>query len=171
MADVCRNCSADLGANALVSAEQRHVPVSRPAGDDLNKTSIVEVAEAGGNITVESPEVFQRLREKAMPEARRFCEVGFAGLDEESLVFTSCDDLAVQVIREFRDEDGVGQLLQQHWRKIEIAMKADVIAFKTPQNPQQREVRFSRSLVKPFHAVRPGAMVDDVRQMSVQCEG
>ena len=39
-------------------------------------------------------EVFEGLGEEAVPEAGGLGEVGFAGLDEEGLVFAGGDDLA-----------------------------------------------------------------------------
>ena len=39
------------------------------------------------------------------------------------------------------------------------------------EDAEEREVGFGGGLVEPLHAVRPGAVVDDVGQMGVQGEG
>ena len=70
VADVGGDGGADLRADALVGAEQRHVAVGGAAGDDVDQADVVEVAEAVDDVPVEVVEVFERLREEAVPEAR-----------------------------------------------------------------------------------------------------
>ena len=48
-----RDGGANLSANALVSAEQRHVPVGGSAGDDVDEAGVVEVAEGADDVAVE----------------------------------------------------------------------------------------------------------------------
>ena len=116
-------------------------------------------------------EVFEGLREEAMPEARGLGKVGFAGLDEEGLVFAGGDDLAVEVVGKFGDEDRVRELLEQDGREIKIAVEADLVALEIFQHAKERKIGFGGCFVEPLHAVRPGAVVDDIGQMRVQGEG
>ena len=53
VADVGVDGGANLGADALVGAEQRHVAVGGAAGDDVDEAGVVEVAEAGNDVAVE----------------------------------------------------------------------------------------------------------------------
>ena len=106
-----------------------------------------------------------------MPEAGGLGEVGFAGLDEEGLVFAGGDDFAVEVVGELGDEDGVGELLEQDGREIEVAVEADVVALEVFEHAEEREIGFGGGFVEPLHAVGPGAVIDDVGQMRVQGEG
>ena len=50
-------------------------------------------------------------------------------------------------------------------------MEADVVALKIFQHAQQRQIGLGRGFVQPLHAMRPGAVVDDVRKMRVQGKG
>ena len=113
---------ADLGADAFVGAEQRHVAVGGAAGDDLDEAGVVEVAEAGDDVAVEGVEVVERVGEEAVPEAGGLGVVGFAGLDEEGFVFAGGDDLAREVVGELGDEDGVGELLEEDGGEVEVAV-------------------------------------------------
>ena len=106
-----------------------------------------------------------------MPEAGGLGEVVVAGLDEEGLVLARGDDLAGEVVGELGDEDGVGELLEQDGGEIEVAVEADAVALEVAEHAEQREVGFGGGFVQPLHAVRPGAVVDDVGQMRVQGEG
>ena len=171
VADVGVDGGADLGADGLVGAEEGHVAVGGSAGDDLDEADVVEVAEAVDDVAVEGVEVFEGLREEAVPEAGGLGEVGFAGLDEEGLVFARGDDLAREVVGELGDEDGVGELLEQDGGEIEVAVEADVVALEVFEHAEEREVGFGGGFVEPLHAVRPGAVIDDIGQMRVQGEG
>ena len=50
---------------------------------------------------------------KGVPEAGGLGVVSFAGLGEESLVLARGDDFAGDIVWEFGDEDGVGELLHE----------------------------------------------------------
>ncbi len=171
VADVGVDGGADLGADGFVGAEERHVAVGGSAGDDVDEADVVEVAEAGDDVVVEVIEVFEGLREEAVPEAGGLGEVSFAGLDEEGLVFAGGDDLAVEVVGELGDEDGVGELLEKDGREIEVAVEADAVALEVFEDAEEREIGFGGGFVEPLHAVRPGAVIDDVGQVRVQGEG
>jgi len=161
----------DLGAKAFVGAEQRHVAVSCAAGDDLDQTEVVEVAEAGDDVAVEVVELVEGFGEEALPEARGFGEVIFAGAFEEGFVFAGGVDLALDVARELGEEDGVGELLEEDGREIEVAVEGDAIAFEVAEDAEEREIGFCGGFEEPLHAVGPGAVVDDVGKMGVQGEG
>ncbi len=96
VADVGVDGGADLGADRLVGAEERHVAVGGSAGDDLDEADVVEVPKPFDDVAVEVVEVFESLGEEAMPEAGGLGEVGFAGLDEEGFVFAGGNDLAIE---------------------------------------------------------------------------
>jgi hypothetical protein len=106
-----------------------------------------------------------------MPEAGGLGEVSFAGLDEEGLVFAGGDDLAGQVVGKLRNEDRVGELFEEDRGEIEVAVEADVVALEVFEDAEKREVGLGSGLVEPLHAVGPGTVIDDVRQVCVQGEG
>jgi len=81
--------------------------VGGAAGDDVDEADVVEVAEAFDDVSIEVPEVFEGLREEALPEAGALGQVSFAGLDEVGLVFAGSDDLAGEVVGKLGDEDRV----------------------------------------------------------------
>ena len=58
-------------------------------------------------------------------------------------------------------------MLKQDRGEIEIAMEWHLIALEIAEDAQEREVGFSSGLMKPLHAVRPGAVVDHERQVRV----
>jgi len=171
VADVGVDGGADLGTDTLVGAEERHVTVGCAAGDDVDEADVVEVTEAGDDVAVEVIEVFEGLREEAVPEAGGLGEVSFAGLDEEGLVFAGGDYFAIEIVGELCDEDGVRELLEEDGREVEIAVEADLIAFEIFEDAEKREIGFSGGFVEPLHTVRPGAVIDDVGQMRMQGEG
>ena len=94
MADVGVDGGADLGADALVGAEEGHVAVGGAAGDDVDEAGVVEVAEGGDDVAIEVIEVVERLREETLPEAGGLGEMVVAGLEEEGFVFAGGYDLA-----------------------------------------------------------------------------
>src|SRR5271163_3038836 len=61
VADVGVDRGVDLGANALVGAEERHVAVGGSAGDDVDEAGVVEVTEGRDEIAVEAVEVVEGL--------------------------------------------------------------------------------------------------------------
>ena len=171
MADMGRDGGANLGADALVGAEQRQVAVGGGAGDDLDQSGVVEAAEAADDVAVEGVEVIERGGEEAAPEAGSFGEVSVAGLDEEGLVLARGDDFAGKVFGEFGEEVGVGELFEQDGREVDVEVCGDAVALEVGEDAKQREVGLCGGFVQPLDAVRPGAVVDDVRQMRVQGEG
>ena len=134
MADVSGDSSADLRADALVGAQQRHVSVGRGASDDLDQAGVVEVAEAPNDVAAERVEVFERGGEEAAPEARGLGQVHVAGLDEESLVLARGDDLAGQVFGKFGEEERVGELLQQDGRQVDVEVRGHPVALQVAQH-------------------------------------
>ena len=52
-----------------------------------------------------------------------------------------------------------------------IAIQADAIRLQSAEDAQERQVGLGGGFVQPLHAVRPCAVIDDIGQMSVQCEG
>src|ERR1019366_3820978 len=104
---------AHLCSYALIGAQQRHISVSRAAGDDLDQAGVVEVPEALDDVSPKRVEVGKRSREEAAPEAGGLGQVSIAGLDEVSLILARGDDLASEVLGELGDEERVRQLLQQ----------------------------------------------------------
>ena len=76
-----------------------------------------------------------------------------------------------EVVGELGDEDGVRELLEQDGREIEVAVEADAVALEIVEHAEEGEIGLGGGFVQPLHAVRPGAVVDDVRQMRVQGEG
>jgi len=134
--DVGRDRGTDLSADALVGAQQRHVAVGRAGGKDLDHARFLKAAEAGDDLAIEGAEVVQGRGKKAMPEARGLCEVGFPCLDEEGFVFARGDDLAREVLGEFGDEGGVGELLQQDGRKVDVEVRGDAVALQVGEHAQ-----------------------------------
>ena len=65
----------------------------------------------------------------------------------------------------------MGELFEQDGGEVEVAVEADAVALEVGEDAEQREIGFGGGFEEPLHAVGPGAVVDDVRQMSVQGEG
>ncbi len=161
---------ADLGANALVRAQQRHIPVSSTAGDDLDQAGVVEVAKAFDDVAAEGVEVVEGVGEVLVPEAGELGVVELADGEEVGLVFAGGEDLALEVAGEVGFEDGVSELLEDG-REIEAAVEGDAVALEIAEDLEQREVGFGGGFMEPFDAMRPGAVVDDPREMGVEREG
>ena len=125
---------ANLGADALVCAQQRHVAVRGAAGDDLNQTLVVEVAESLNNIAAERVEVAQGVREELVPEAGGLGEVGLARGGEVGIVLAGGDDLALHVAWELSLEDRMGKLLQQDGRDVQVAVQANAVGFQAAKD-------------------------------------
>lgn len=170
MADVGGNCDPDLGAYALIGAQQGQVAVGGGAGDEMDEAGLVEVPERGDDVPVERLEVTEGFGEEAIPKASELCVVQFARLREEGLVFLRSDDLALQVAGKFREEDRVRELFEENRGEIEIAVETDPVALQIAQDAEEWEVGLGGRFVKPFHAMWPGAMVYDVGQMRMQGE-
>ena len=165
------DADANLGADAFVSAEEGEIAVGGGAGDEADEADFVEVAETGDDAAAEGVPVSEGFGEEAVPEAGDLGVVGFAGLDEEGLVFSGGGDLAVEVVGELGEEDGVGELLEEDGGEVEVAVEADAVALEIAEHAEEREVGFGGGLVEPLHAVRPGAVVDHVGEVGVEGEG
>ena len=162
---------ADLGANALVCAEQWHVAVGGAAGDDLDEAGVVEVAKAFDDVAVEGIEVVEGVGEVFLPEAGELGVVEFADGEEVGFVFAGGEDFALEVAGEVGLEDGVGELLEEDGREIEAAVEGDAVALEIAEDAEERKVGFGRGFVEPLDAVGPGAVVHDPREMGVESEG
>jgi hypothetical protein len=64
----------------------------------------------------------------------------------------------------------MGELLQKNRGDIQIAVKSDTIFVEAVEDAEEREIGFGGGLVKPLRAMGPRAVIDDVRQVSVQSE-
>ena len=93
------------------------------------------------------------------------------GLDEEGFILACGDNLSLQVLRELRDKRRMRKLLEQDRGEIQIALKSYPVPFQMAENSKQRKVGFGGGFVEPLHSVRPGSMMNDVRQMSMQRKG
>ena len=171
MANMSVNGGADLGADALIGAQEWHISVRGSAGNDVDQTNVVEVAETGDDVSVEMIEVVESLREETLPIAGSFGKVDVPRLKEEGLVLARGYDFAREVVGELCNEDGVRELFEKYRREIEIAVEADVVAFQAFKNAEEWQVGFSSGFVQPFHPMRPCAMVDHVGEMGVKSEG
>ncbi len=154
---------ANLCANALVGAQQRHVAVGGGAGDDLDQAGVVEVAKAFDDVAAEGSEIVEGGGEEAAPEAGGLGEVEVAGLDEVGLVFPRGDDLASEIFGELGDEVGMAELLEQNRREVDDEVGGDSVSLEVGEDAEQRKVGLCGGLVQPLDAVRPRAVVDDVR--------
>ena len=163
--------SADLGAYTFVGSQQRHKAVSCAAGNDLDQTDIVEMPEAGDDIAIESAKVFESLGKKTVPETRRLGEMGLPGLDEKGFILSCSDNFSLEIFRKLGDKGRMRKLLEQDRREIQIALKPYPVPFQMAQNSKQRKISFGCGFVEPLHSVRPGSMMNDVRQMSMQRKG
>ena len=171
MALVGGDGGADLGADALVGAEQGQVAVGGAAGDDVDEAKVVEVAEAFDDVAVEGFEVVEGVGEVLVPETGELGVVELADGEEVGFVFAGGDDLALDVVGEVSLEDGVGELLEKDGGEVQIAMQSDSVALEIGEDSEKREVGFSGCLVEPLDAMGPGSVIDDVGEMSVEGEG
>ncbi len=162
---------ADLGANALVGAEERHVAVGGAAGDDLDQAGIVEVAKAFDDVAVEGLEVGEGVGEIFLPEAGELGVVEFADGEEVGFIFAGGEDLALEIAGEVGLEDGVGKLLEEDGGEIEAAVEGDAVALKIAEDAEERKVGFGGGFVEPLNAMRPGAVIDDPGQVGMEGEG
>jgi hypothetical protein len=168
VANVGGDGGADLGADALVGAEQRHVAVGGAAGEDLDHAGVVEVTEAADDVSTDGVEVVERGGEEAAPHARGLGEVHVSGLDEVGFVLAGGDYFAREIAGKFGEEEWVGELLHQDGREIDIEVGGNAVALQAGEHAQQGEIGFGRDLVQPLNAMGPGAVVDDVGQVGVE---
>ena len=162
---------ADLRADALVGAEERHVAVGGCAGDDLYEALVVEVAEAFDDVAIEGLEVREGLGEIGVPIAGELGVVGFAHGGEVGLVFAGGDDFSLDVFGELGFEDGVSELLEEDGGEVQVAAESDAVALEIAEDAEEREIGFGGGFMQPLDAMRPGSVVDDVGKMGVQGEG
>src|SRR4029077_1556079 len=109
-----------LRADGGVSAKQREISMRGRAGENFDGADVIEVAEATDDVAAEVVEVAQHLFEECLPVLCNISQVSVADGGELLLVLTGGGDLALNVLGEFVLEDGMGQLLQQDRRKIDV---------------------------------------------------
>jgi hypothetical protein len=129
------------------------------------------VAEAGDDVVAEFFEVVEGLREESVPETSRLSILDLAALNKKGLVFAGCNDLSGDIFWKFGDEDGVGKLLEQDGREIQVAVETNSVSLQVCEEAKKREVGLCGGFVEPLHSMRPGPMIDDVGEMGVQGEG
>jgi len=137
VADVSGDSGAYLGPDALIGAEQWHVAMSGAAGDDINQSDIVEMAKARDDVLVEDVEILQSLGEEALPEAGGLGKMVIACLKKIGLVFSGCNNLAIEILGKLRDEDGMAKLLEQDRRKAKVTVEADIVALQVFEDAEQ----------------------------------
>ena len=91
-------------------------------------------------------------------------------MGEEGFVLASGDNLTAEILGEFSDEDRMRELLEKYGREIKVAVKTDPISLEVPKNAEQRQIGLGDSFVEPLHAMRPGAVIDHVRQVGMERE-
>src|SRR6266516_153331 len=79
-------------------------------------------------------------------------------------------EAALHVGLELAHERGMGELIREHRRDAECDRRRDVLALERLQRFDQGEIAVQRSLAQPYAAVRPAAVVQDVRKVTVQRE-
>ncbi len=112
-----------------------------------------------------------RLREEPLPKLRDAGLVDFALRDELLLVFLRGLDLLLQILRELFLERWVRELLQQHWRKIDVRLQSGACLFQIREHAQHREIGLRSGFMQPIEPVRPRAVMHHVRQMGMQRKG
>ena len=103
----------------------------------------------------------KNLCQKRAVSARWFSPV----LEEKGFILACGDDLALEVFRKLGFEDRVGKLFEEDGGKVQVAMQRDAVAFETGEHAQEWKVGFCSGFMQPLHAMRPGAVVHDVRQV------
>jgi len=142
----------------------------RTAGDKFDQARIVEVAEAFDDVPVQSEEVLQGLLEEMAPVLCGAREVLVATVPEIGFVFVGGLNLALQILRKFRLEYRVRQLLEQHRREINVGFEGQPVTLEISENPQQRQISLGCGFEQPFQTVGPGTVVHDPWQMRMQRE-
>src|SRR2546428_2369411 len=79
-------------------------------------------------------------------------------------------EAALHVGLELAHERRMGQLIRKHRRDAERDWCSDVLALERLQRFDQGEIAVQRSLAQPHAAVRPAAVVQYVREVTVQRE-
>src|SRR5487761_1080438 len=124
----------------------------RGAGDDVDQPCIGGVPKSSNEVFVERLKMVQRLLKKSAPVPGGLRQVSLVVLVEVGLVFNCGNNFAFEVLRKFRPENRVRQLLQQNWRDVQIGFERDSVTLQIPQHAQQRQIGFSSGFMQPFQA-------------------
>src|SRR5205823_1557960 len=115
--------------------------------DDLEATLLLEPAKGGDEICVDSPEQLPQTGEPRPPVVYEWHERPIAGRLQRRGRFVAGGQPLREERLQFAGEGGARKLVRQH-----------------------RQVGVQRGLAQPVAAVGPAAVIEDVRQMTVEGE-
>ena len=152
----------ELQPDAFVPAEEREVAVRGGGPDDLETTLLLEPAKGGDEICVDSPEQLPQAIESRPPE--------FHQRAERRRGFVAGSQTLAEELLHLAGEGGARQLVRQHRRESDRHGGRRLLGGQLLEPLQQGEIRVERGLAQPVAAVGPAAVIEDVREVTVERE-
>ena len=160
----------ELQPDAFVPTEERQVAVRRRGSDDLETTLLLQAAKGGDEICVDSPEQRLQATEPRPPEVHERHERRLAGGPERRRCFVAGGQALGEERLHFAGEGGTRQLVREHRREADRQGGRGPLGGQLLEPLQEREIRVQRRLAQPVAAVGPAAVIEDVRQVTVERE-
>src|SRR5213078_5214584 len=138
--------------------------------DDLEATLLLEPAKGGDEICVDSPEQLPQTGEPRPPVVYEWHERPIAGRLQRRGRFVAGGQPLREERLQFAGEGGARKLVRQHRRESDRQRGRRPFGGQLLEPLQEREVGVQRGLAQPVAAVGPAAVIEDVRQMTVERE-
>ena len=158
----------ELEPDALVARQQRQEAVRRGRADDLELPRRFEGAESGHQVAVHRLEQAPQPGEALPPVRHQRQQVRVGRLGERRRRLVTGGEALLEERLHLPDERRTGELVREHGREPDRHGGGRGLVAELSEDLQQRQVGVERRLADPIAAVRPSAVVEDVRQVAVQ---
>src|SRR2546421_7319523 len=130
----------------------------------------LQAAKGGDEISVDSPEQLAGGGERGPPVVHEWHERPIAGRLQRGGRFVAGSQPLREERLQFAAEGGARKLVRQHRRESDRQRGGRPFGGQLLEPLQEREVGVQRGLAQPVAAVGPAAVIEDVRQMTVERE-
>src|SRR6266705_2788105 len=159
-----------LQPDAFVAAQERQVAVRRRRSDDLEASLLLEAAERRDQVPVDRPEQRLQAIEARPPEFHERQQGGVAARRQRRRSLVARGQALGEERVHLARERGARQLVREHRRESDRHGRRRAFGGELREPLQQRERGVERGFTQPVAAVRPAAMIEDVREVTVERE-
>ncbi len=165
-----RGSDGKLQPNALVACQQREKAVRGGGADDLEASRGLERAEGADEVTAGLVESAPEPEKPLAPELRERQQPAVTGRAQRGRRFGAGREALVEERLHLLHELGARQLVGQHRRDADRHRRRHGLGAELLQDLEERKVGVERRLAEPVASVRPPPVIEDVGQVTMECE-
>jgi hypothetical protein len=167
---VLRYAYGELKPNTFIPRKKRKVSMGGGGADDFDSACGFQGAKRADQILIDIVEKLAKANQPLPPEVDNGKQVSVTCACQGGWSLVAGLDTLLEKCLHFRDEYGTDQLVREYGSKPDRNWGGHCLRGQTAENLEQRQIGVERGLTDPVTAVRPPPVVEDIRQMAVQCK-